>query len=150
MKLSAPFIITPRLLPGLQFGAGDSAGWVSIKYAPKTPQNHYRQYYRYYIDLPASYSPREYSDDDLASGHGGGNLQAGMESLLSFLGAAIESRQYRERTESGRPPQDANIPYEDSSEGLFPPAVLDWAAQFAGDISMAQMEIEETPDLIRE
>lgn len=49
--------------------------------------------------------------------------------LLSFLSAAIESREYRERT--GR---------DGENEDLFPAELLDWACQHADEIGFTAME----------
>src|SRR3990167_2996986 len=91
MLIHSPFIITSRLLPGIQIGEGT----ISIDYSPR-PDPEGRTRYRWHVDLPSG----DYSDDDLRSGVGGGSLQEGLASLLSFLGAAGESLKYRERTGS--------------------------------------------------
>ena len=66
-----------------------------------------------------------YSDDDLQSGVGGGSLQSGLESVLSFLGACVESGADGDNTE------------------LFPANVREWAEQFSDEISMLACELEE-------
>jgi hypothetical protein len=130
MKLQSPFAISARLLPAVQ--VGDS--WISIKLADGyTPDGRAR--YRYYIDTPAF----EHTNDDLASGCGGGSLQMGMESLLSFLLAAVESYRYRGCTWTGDP-------HDNSS--LFPQQVVEWAYQHDSEIQSLQMELEENPELI--
>jgi hypothetical protein len=129
MQLKKPFIITPRLLPGLQIGGA----FISIEYDGAASG---RALYRYHIDLPDG---TEHSAADLRSGVGGGSLQSGVESLLSFLGAAAESYDYRLRTNR-----------KGENEDLFPPAITEWAALYSDEISMVQTEIEETPGLIQE
>lgn len=124
MQLSAPFKISPRLLPGLLI---DDA-WISIEYAGFNDEC--RTIYRYYLDLPTV--PEGHVGTDLKSGCGGGNLQEGMASLLSFLGAAAES-------------------YPDGENAdLFPEAVCAWAYTYSDVISMLQTEIKETKGLINE
>ena len=68
---------------------------------------------------------------DLKSGCQGGSEREGLASLLSFLAAAAESRQYRERTGRGG-----------DNEDLFPAEVVDWACQFSDEIAMASIELE--------
>jgi hypothetical protein len=129
LALSAPFIITARLMPGLAIGGAI----VSIDDNGRNRDG--RTCYQIWIDLPDG---GEHEITDLCSGCQGGDLQEGMGSLLAFLGAAIESRRYRER--QGKP-YDAND--GDSSESLFPPAVVDWASENADEISALQYELEE-------
>lgn len=124
MNLHPPFQITPRLLPGLQVGKG----WIQLEYCKSKDSS--RQGYRWTIDLPDG---SEHSGDDLASGCGGGSLQSGFASLLSFLGACAESYSYRQRT--GR---------QGENEDLFPPAAAEWAAQNSDEIDMLALEIEES------
>lgn len=69
---------------------------------------------------------------DLKSGVGGGSLQEGLESLLTFLGAFAES-------------------YPDGENAdLFPAELAEWAQQNSDEISMASLELEETPNVIEE
>jgi hypothetical protein len=72
-----------------------------------------------------------YRDRDLKSGCQGGTERDGLESLLSFLGAAAESYGYTMRT--GR---------ESDNAGLFPAHIVEWAYQHADEISMAAYEYE--------
>lgn len=133
MRLHPPFIITSRLLPGVQI----SDGTISIEYSDR-PGKQGRDRYKYYIDAPGI----EYENDDLQSGGGGGSLQRGMGDLLTFLGAAAESYSYRMRSKRDEPGE---------SEDLFPPEVVKWAATNDDEISMIGMEIEESDkDLIEE
>lgn len=122
-------MITPRLMPGVAIGKA----FVSIEYAGTTHDG--RTKYRYHIDI----GKKSYSGTDLASGVGGGSLQEGLSSLLSFLSAAGESYGHRMRT--GR---------KGENEGLFKKPVVEWAYQHSDEISILGMEIEETKGLIRE
>ena len=117
MNLKNPIIITPRLLPGVQIGKA----FVSIEYA-KQPGAQGRTRFLWHIDI----DKKSFTGNDLQSGCQGGNLQEGLESLLSFLSAA---------------PYDA---------ALFTLPVSEWARENSDEISMLAMEIEETPDCIVE
>lgn len=134
MILHPPFMITSRLLPGLKIGNA----YVQLAYAKRQDDREGRVKYQWTIDLPDG---QEYSDNDLRSGANdcGGSLQEGFASLLSFLGAAAESRQYADRT--GR---------KGENEDLFPSPVVRWASENADEISMLSCEIEETSNLIEE
>lgn len=125
MNLSSPFIITPRLCAGLQIGDV----FISIEYSAQ-PGESGRTRYTYHIDKGS----QEHTSSDLQSGCGSGTLQAGMESLLSFLCAAGEAWNYQERT--GR---------ESDNTGMFPDWVCQWASQADTELSMLQIEIEESP-----
>lgn len=75
------------------------------------------------------------------SGVGDGQLQVGMSSLLCFLSAAAERYDYERRTDSAHP---------DGDEDPFPRAVMRWAWVNHDEITMLQLEIEETEGLIEE
>lgn len=128
MKLHAPFEISSRLMPAVRIGGAT----ISLQLGRQDPDGRTR--YDVWIDLP---NGTEVPATDLRSGCQGGDVQEGFASLLSFLGAAAESYQYRQRT--GR---------TGDNEDLFPPAVVEWAAQYSDELSMLAVEIEETPDLI--
>lgn len=128
MKLSHPFIITPRLLPGVRIGNA----FLSIEWS-KRPGREGRARYQYHIDTPDF----SHSGDDLQSGCGGGDLMEGMASLLSFLDACAESRRYSLR--SGRKGENSD---------LFPEIVGEWAEANSDEIAMTKLEIEETPNCI--
>lgn len=131
MILHPPLIITARLMPGVRV----AGAFISLGLGP---QKDGRTVYSCFIDLPDG---SEHEITDLQSGRGGGDIQDGIASLLSFLGAAAESRQYRER--NGGTEIDP-----DSNEGLFTPAVVDWASANSDDISMLCCELEEAPGLV--
>ena len=127
MKLHTPFIITPRLMAGLQIGNA----FISMVQGPRNSEG--RTCYGCFIDLPDG---SEHEVTDLRSGCQGGELQEGFASLLSFLGACAESYGYAQR--NGKT-------LEDTENGdLFPPAVAEWAYQNSDEISMLQLEIEES------
>ena len=124
MTLKTPFIITSRLLAGVKVGTAT----ISIEDRGYTSSGRTR--WGYYIDL----ADREHEGNDMTSGVGGGTLQEGMGSLLSFLGAAAESYNYNGM--------------EGENSDLFPEWVTKWASENSDEISMLQCEIEETPELI--
>jgi hypothetical protein len=131
MIVRKPLCITPRLMPGLEIGGG----WVSIAYAHRSGREG-RTRYRYAIELPDA---TEHEGDDLQSGCRGGNLQEGLESLLSFLMTCAESYAYRLRT--GRAGDNID---------LFPEAVAEWAYEHSDELSTLAHEMAETLDLIEE
>jgi hypothetical protein len=108
--------------------------FISIEYAHHTSDS--RQAYRYHIDLPGG---KEYSSSDLASGVGGGSLQSGLESLLSFLSACGEGRSYSTRTGS-----------ESENADLFPEYVAEFTEQYSDELSMLAIELEENQNAIQE
>ena len=131
MELHHPFVITPRLEPGLKI----DKVFISIRYSNRRGEGG-RTRYHYSID---GIGRKSYTGDDLQSGAGGGGLQDGLETLLSFLEAAAESYGYRMRT--GRAGEN---------EDLFQPKVVEWAYQNSDEISMLRTEIEESKNLIVE
>jgi hypothetical protein len=137
MILHSPFSISSRLLPCLEIGNAS----IQLEYSTR-PGRDGRLRYRWTIDLPDGTT---FSDDDLQTGCQGGTLQDGFCSLLSFLSASAESRNYRERVTRKT---EIDI---DGNEGLFPPAVVDFACANSDEIGMFACEIEEieTP-LIKE
>lgn len=67
-------------------------------------------------------------------------LQDGFASILAFLSACAESRNYAERRG-----KDAS---EGENSDLFPEFVGQWAQENSDEIDMIQLEIEETKNLI--
>ncbi len=126
MKLSPPFEISSRLLPAVRVGDGT----ISITY-DKKPGDDGRVRYRYYIDAPGI----KFTGNDLQSGVGGGTLQEGMASILSFLSAAAEAANPR----YGRESENAN---------LFPKKVNAWAYQNDDEIGMLSFALNENRNLI--
>lgn len=118
-----PLVITARLMAGAR--VGDS--FISIEIAEQESSG--RDRYRIYIDMPGG---REFEIDDLRSGCQGGDIYEGMENLLGFLGAAVESHRYRLRT--GR---------EGENEDLFVHEVVEWAEENENELTSLQIDLEE-------
>ena len=136
MKISAPCIITSRLLPGLRLADGST---ISIEYSRKSPSESHRVRYRYHIDgLPRGES---YSGDDLQTGchH---SLQSALASLLSFLTASAESYAYDIRR--------GGTGWNGENSDMFPQAVVLWAHSNSDELSMLAYELEEGADIIAE
>lgn len=129
LKLSEPFIITARLMVGLQIGKD----YISIGYGHVNHEN--RMVYEIWIDI----GDEEYHVDDIRSGCGGGTLQEGAGSLLAFLSAAAESYKHWMR-----------IGDDDENSDLFVKEVAEWAYQNDDEISMLRCMLENAPDLIEE
>lgn len=128
MILHSPFGIGSRLLPALKIGDGE----VSLEFNDYTRDDRAR--YRWHINIPAG----EFSEADLCSGVGGSaSLQDMFCSLLTFLSAAAESHRYRIW-------KGADEIDPDSNESLFPAEVVEWAAHHSDEISMIQLDIEES------
>lgn len=127
-ELKAPLMICPNLAAGIAIGGG----YLTITYANR-PGREGRVRYRWEVIFP---NGSDMSDDDLQSGCQGGNLTSGFCSLLSFVTAAIESREYREHKGIAEIDPDTN-------ENAFPAKVLDFLAPFNDELTMVQCEIEE-------
>ena len=128
-ELKAPFMITPRLMVGVKVqGPGGKPDFISIIYAGRTDDGRMR--YHYYIDLSDG---REHEGNDLRSGVGGGNLQEGMEFLLSFLGAAGEAYSYKFRHGLADP----------ENLDMFPDYINQWAYLNDSDLSILNVELQE-------
>lgn len=122
MKLFPPFIITSRLMAGVQVGGAT----ISIGYLRRDERG--RCEYDIWFDLPGGV---EYNDRTLGSAANGGNLQQGMRALLSFLGVCVDSRRYQTRT--GRKSESAD---------MFPDFVGEWAEGCSDEIDYLQAEVE--------
>ncbi len=118
MELHHPFIISSRLLPAVKIGEAT----ISISFDGESEG---RARYRYYIDTPHF----EYENNDVFSGVGGGSLEEGMESLLSFLSACAESRRYRRNFGGGE------------NADLFPDNIGEWAESVSEEISLVQCDL---------
>ena len=130
MRLTSPFEIAPNLEAGIRIGSD----WITIVYADRSGDESRTRY-----TCTLLVGNREYTADDLQSGNASNaDLQGGMESLLSFLGAAGEAYRYTMRGN------------ESDNADLFPDWVMEWCYQHSDEISMMQCQIEETADLIAE
>jgi hypothetical protein len=128
MKLQSPCFITSRLRAGIKCGS------LTISIAFNDKELDGRVNYRYWID---SDDGRDFYSEDLSSGIDGGSLQDGLESLLSFMGAAAESYSYalrRDRVEA--------------LETSFPTWLAELCYVNSDELQMAQCELEETPNAI--
>ena len=129
MQIKSPCIITARLLPGIQIGNS----FLSIDRVGITHDD--RDEYVIYLDTPK----KEYTIDDLKSGVGGGSLQKGLESCLSFMGACAESLDYQDRT--GKRGENAD---------LFSDEIGAWCQANKNEIDMLQCILSEEENLINE
>ena len=136
MQINSPLEITARLMPGFTIDNGT----VSIGYSGR-PGTEGRIRYVYHIDLQANSKtadpPFTWMDDDLQSGCGGGSLQEGLASLLSFLETCAEAIHWG----GDEPGENAD---------LFPEPIAEWAAANSDELSSLAVEREETPNLIVE
>lgn len=121
MQLHPPLVITPRLLPGLRVGDA----FVSVEWSSR-PGRGGRARCRYYID-------------DLQTGAGGGRLDECLASLLSFLTACVESRDYADRT--GREGENAD---------LFPENVGQWAQENRSELDSALCDLTDDTGAVRQ
>jgi hypothetical protein len=127
MILHNPFKISARLLPALEV----AGAWLSLEEITKNPYR--RSVYRWYVDLPDG---KEFSGDDMG-GHGG--YQRMFCSFLCFLGASGDAVDYEQRT--GRDSENSN---------LFPLPVAEWASEHMDEITILQMDLEETKETLIE
>ena len=131
IMLRDPVVIAPNLEPGVRIGA-DS--WVTISYSSR-PGSDGRTRCRWTVmrhGLP------DVIGHDLQSGCGGGNLRRGLVDLLCFLGAFAEAH---------RP---GRTKYEGDNSELFPEELAEWAYLNSDEISMAQIEVEENTECMKE
>ena len=118
MILHSPFAISPRLCPAIQIGKA----WLSYDNG------------QFVIDLPDG---TEHKVTDFHPPRMGRHtLQDSFAALLSFLSACAESRSYGERMK-----RDAMA---GENSDLFPANVGEWAQSVSDELSMLQMEIEES------
>lgn len=118
MILHAPFIISSALAPGLRIG---EVATLSLLDTEVTTDNRDRARFELYFD-----DGREpYVDDKLRSGVGGFRSTVdAFESFLAFLEAAAESYKY-----------------DGDNTDLFPPHIVEWAADHSDDICDARCSI---------
>ena len=114
--LHEPFKISARLCPAIKI----NDTWMSWDNGA------------FVLDFPDG---TDYAINDFHGGLGG--LQDYFEAILSFMGAAAESRQYRERTGM-----------EGENEDLFPPHIVDWIVDNLDEIECLQCDLTENLELI--
>lgn len=105
-------------------------GTVSVEYEGLSPNEYggYRRRYRYVITA----NGWQYVGNDIESGVSASVDEPGMlGTLLSFLAACVESRQYRDRNGYGGENSD-----------LFPDHVAEWAETYSDEISLAAYELD--------
>lgn len=130
MKLNKPFEISSRLMPSVKVGGAT----ISLECGRTNSEG--RTIYKAFIDLP---NGKEYAVNYLKSGCQGGTIQEGMESLLSFLGAAADSYAHRIRTGC-----------VSENEDLFEPEIVEWAYQNSDEITCLELELQEHKELIED
>lgn len=123
MQLLSPFIISARLAPAL------SVGGATLSFNSNN----------FIIDLPNG-EEHVITDFHFAPGcrgdSAGKRLQDGFASILSFLSACAESRQYAVR--------NGKSPMEGENSDLFPENVGQWAEENSDEIAMLSFELEES------
>jgi len=124
MTLHDPFVITSRLMAGVKIGSAE----ISVGYSRFTSHDG-RTRYQYCID----HDKNSHESNELFSGVMGGGLLDGMESLLSFLGAAADAYRYNMR---------GNGRKSDNSD-LFPEWVMEWAYMNSSEIDCVKLDIED-------
>ena len=141
INIKPPLCITSRLRCGCRIGESE----LSIAYDKWTDDG--RQQYHYWLDLKIDDRRIEFYGDDLASGVGGGSLQQGLESLLSFLAACGESYAYAMRHNN----VGGMIDLSSTENGeLFPENVAEWCYLNSDELGMLAIELEESDNLIEE
>ncbi len=106
MKITPPFTLTPRSLPGIQV----DGVWLSVDYSCEQPSGHTR--YVFYID----YNGKEFSTTGTAPN--GRGLQKGLETLLNYLGDFEIATRYYNATRT-----------KSEGYGLFPEALGRWSIE---------------------
>jgi len=114
MKLTSPFVITPRLMAGLLIDE------TFISYDGKD---------FYFDNKDWSYISQNFHPAP------GGDWQSCFEAILSFLGAFAESRSYGLRTKGS---EDLG-----ENSNLFPFYMGEWADKNSDTFSLLEMEISE-------
>jgi len=124
MKLHEPFIITPRLLPGLKIG--DAV--LSLDTDMSISEDN-RDVATFYLDA----KDFSYSDSNLQSGVCGfASLVEVFETMISFMEAAGEAVRF-----------NMSSAHESDNSDLFPPNVMDWCYENADELSWISCEIHD-------
>lgn len=118
MLIEPPFIITPRLLPGIRIGDA----LISIEHTGRT-DNRGAGVWTWYIDLAGV----EYSGSDLS---GWGDYRDVIATLLSFLSAFSEAVRYSRGLR------------ESDNLRLFPEGLRDWAEAHGDEFCMIAYDVE--------
>jgi hypothetical protein len=105
-------------------------GTIEIEYTAQCSRDG-RPVYRWTLSLDSGLT---WSDTDLYGPACGREPEEDemLGTFLSFIGAALESRSYRERTGAG-----GYDPADATNESLFPADLLDWAESHEAEIAMA-------------
>ncbi len=119
MILHTPFLISSRLLPALKIAD------LTISYDGATV----------YFDFDDG---REFEENTFRPGRSH-NLQDCFASILSFMSACGEGRDFERRT--GKKSENGD---------LFDPPIADFCEQHSDDLSCLSCDLEETPDLVQE
>ena len=135
INVKPPCVITSRLRCGVRIGLSE----ISIAFDGYSDDG--RSVYQYWLDLDLDGKRIEYWADDINSGVGGGTLQQGLESLLSFLSACGESYGYAMR-------KNGKLIDDDGNATLFPADVAEWCYINSDELAMIACKLEETPDAI--
>lgn len=128
LELTAPLEISPSLCPSVRIQTPDGPAWVCIDSPKPGERDAVIQ-----ILLPDG---SEYRSDRFRPR---GDIRSAMESALAFLGASGESYASRIRRQETEIDPDGN-------EVLFPAPIPEWAHQYSDELSMLQLELEESPD----
>jgi hypothetical protein len=120
MTIHKPFEIGPRLAPALRIQDSNGCAWLSYDNG------------RFIIDLPDS---SEHIIGNFSPAHRS-NLQNQFAAILGFLSACAESRSYAER--QGKPAMDGE------NSDLFSEEVGIWAQQMSDELSILELEIDES------
>ena len=145
INVKPPCVITSRLRCGVKIGQSE----ISIAFDGWSDDG--RTVYRYWLDLYLDGKRIECEGNDLQSGVGGGTLQHGLESLLSFLQACGESYGYRLQlnlNHTGDNRLDEQLDDIDDNANLFPKDVAEWCYMNSDELTMLAIELSETPDAI--
>lgn len=135
MTLHPPFVITPRLCPGIQISTNI---WISLEQIEVSATDDDRDRAHFVIDFPNGVV---HEDREMKSGCGGFRSEVeAFEGFLGFLGAALDAYC------NGGDPAD-----RDSNASLFPHHVLDLLADYKEEIAWVCMELtdEEGRGIVR-
>lgn len=130
MVLNSPFKISSRLLPCVEIDGAT----ISLEYSGNLRG---RGTYRWYFDHKEL---GEFSSNDLQSGMGGASLQDMFGTLFCFMSACGESYRYKM----------ANPNSEPENLDLFPEPMREWCYRHSDELTILELECEESENLIEE